>query len=181
MDHMNKPKSILIVDESSDLPPDLFKTASLGIHLKPNEMWPDGKVRPYQVKLKDGTNVWLTDEEFDRLVMTARHRVNANPIGERKMPKHHIGIGDRILLFSKKPIGPEDKEDIPAVVVACKADGSIRVECEYGLFAGDDIEIVSSKEHEHPDSKTWTANMEVFKFKVTSVSKNGVKLRQVIA
>lgn len=60
--------------------------------------WPDGKARPHKVKTKDGTIVALTDEEFDRLLLEARHKRAANPIGPRKTFDFNMKVGEAVII-----------------------------------------------------------------------------------
>lgn len=60
--------------------------------------WPDGKKRPHAVKTEAGQIVHLTDEEFDKLLLAARHKYYANKQGERKMPRPDFKPGDRVFV-----------------------------------------------------------------------------------
>lgn len=90
---MQEQKRVVVIDdEAGGLPPGLFEKDKVA------GAWPDGKLRPHKVKTRNGETVHLTDEEFDRLVLEARHRRHANPCGPRTAPDFNGSVGDQVVL-----------------------------------------------------------------------------------
>jgi hypothetical protein len=115
-------EKLLVIDEASNNPPGIFGEGK-DLKLQPNEMWPDGKVRPHKVKTNDGVIVRLTDEEYDQLVTAARHRYYANKSGPSARPRPLLKIGELVT-----PIYPEqpDLDGWPDFTVrSIKADGRV--------------------------------------------------------
>ena len=135
---------VLIVDDTPKTPVDFAAAAAFvkapDLELKPNEKWPDGKVRPHRVKTNDGEIVHLTDEEFDELVMAARRRYYANPQGPRSLPKPDIRAGDLVGIVCRPSADTELV--LRGHVDAVKTDGRLRLRLEETLPIGTKITVV---------------------------------------
>lgn len=99
------------------------------VALKPEEMWPDGKVRPHAVKTGAGETVWLTDAEFDVLLTEARHKHYANKRLARQALHPDIRLND-IVLLEWGAIEP--KPYCTGKVLKVKADGALLVSLSPG-------------------------------------------------
>jgi hypothetical protein len=117
---------VLIAQDKPGLPADSFKKWKPDIEIKPGEMWPDGKVRPHKIKAASGETIWLTVEEYDALVLEARHRARANKVGPSTAPRPLLSAGELVT-----PIYPDepDKDGWPDFTVRkIKADGRVILE-----------------------------------------------------
>ncbi len=190
-----KPSRVLIIDDMSDVPAGLYDTppdagspglikpsaiaaaAALARELAPapkgtdeNTVWPDGKPRPYMVKVKGGAAVWLTQEEHDALILSARHRARANPQGPRQQPKAELAAGDTVFLY-----GLDTKGYWRCSVDRVKADGRIRV--GFDGLGHEDLPPVGSPLTVVKDELKENEGIPVYNFIVTSSWKRGAHLR----
>jgi hypothetical protein len=118
-----KKTTLIVMDEASPVAEGIYGRAP-DLGLKPEEMWPDGKVRPHKVKTDAGDVVHLTDEEFDRLVLAARHRARANKQGPSSAPRPKVKAGEMVT-----PILPDQVDGWPDFIVRkVKTDGRVIIE-----------------------------------------------------
>lgn len=137
---------------------ELIRKAEKKDEIGPDHAWPDGKKRPHLVKTVKGERVWLTDEEYDQLVLAARHKSRANPQGPRTAAKLDVVIGEKLLL--SRNIGNGTFETSRAMVVKIKRDGSLRLKNMIdwtigGASApGDIIRVLPREDYELPHRVT---------------------------
>lgn len=115
--------AVLIAEDKPGLPADSFKKWAPGIEIKPGEMWPDGKVRPRKIKAASGETIWLTEEEYEALVLEARHRARANKVGPSTAPRPKLNAGESVEL---RFIG--NWPPVLATVRKIKGDGRVIIE-----------------------------------------------------
>ena len=120
------PTPVLIIDDRPGIPADTFVSWKTDIEIKPGEMWPDGKIRPHKIKRPDMSTIWLTQDEYDQLVLAERHRRRANPSKLSSRPRPQLSAGELVT-----PIHPDEpeKDGWPDFTVRkIKADGRVILE-----------------------------------------------------
>ena len=188
MDIKEKPRKRLSdyiepVPESEKITDPEIKTAvALAHELAPapkdtdeNTVWPDGQRRPYMVKVKGGANVWLTQEEYDRLTTAAQHRARRNPQGERRQPKSPLVAGDVVFMYALDLAGSGYWR---CSVDRVKVDGRIRV--AFDGLGHEDLPPAGSQLVVFKDPQDLGAQIppdDKWSFVVTSSWKRGANLR----